>query len=315
MAEAAPSGATAATGKKIELTAHDGYALAGYRYLPAGTPKASVVLGPAMAVPQSFYSSFARYLAQQGYAAWTFDYRGTGESLKGSMRGVKADLSDWLKLDYDAVVQAASQHAQPLFLVGHSLGGQVAPLLPSRARVAALVNIAVGSGSLRHNVPRLRRGAYLMWYLFAPVLCPLFGYFPGAKISVVGDLPSGAMRQWRKWCLTPDYLLTGEPGAREAYASADYPVLSLFFTGDELLLEDGSRLIHAAYTRQTVDQRVIEPQQWGRKRIGHFGFFKTQSEATLWPLVTQWLDTRLDAPLGTPLDKQRQALLTTRNAT
>ena len=303
------------TGEKITLTAHDGHTLAGYRYLPPGTPKASVVLGPAMAVPQSFYASFAQHLAQQGCAVWTFDYRGTGESLKGPMRGVKADLSDWLKLDYDAAVQAAAQHAQPLFLIGHSLGGQVAPLLPSRERVAALVNIAVGSGSLRHNVPKLRRGAYLMWYLFAPLLCPLFGYFPGAKIGVVGDLPSGAMMQWRKWCLTPDYLLTGEPGAREAYASADYPVLSLFFADDELLLEDGSRLIHAAYTRRAVEQRVIEPQQFGHKRIGHFGFFKTQSEATLWPLVTQWLDARLAAPLGTPLDTPRKASLTTRKAT
>ena len=281
-------------GERITLTAHDGHALAGYHYAPTGTPKASVVFGPAMAVPQLFYAPFAQHLAVEGYAVWTFDYRGTGESLAGrSMRGVKADLSDWLKLDYDAVVQTAAAAGHPLYLVGHSLGGQVAPLLPAREQVAGLINIAVGSGSLRHNVPALRRKAPLMWYLMAPLLCPLFGYFPGAKIGVVGDLPTGAMFQWRKWCLTPDYILSGEPGAREAYASADYPVLALTFADDELLLQDGSRMLHDAYQQRSADYRVIEPQAHGMKRIGHFGFFKPQCEKTLWPMVTGWLDQQI----------------------
>jgi len=279
-----------AAAERVALTAHDGHALVGYRYLPHCPARASVVFGPAMAVPQAFYAPFAAFLARQGYAVWTFDYRGTGESLQGSMRGVKADLSDWLKLDYDAVLHAAGAGGAPVYLVGHSLGGQVAPLLPSRDKVAGLINIAVGSGSLRHNVPSLRRKAPLMWHVMAPILCPLFGYFPGAKIGVIGDLPTGAMFQWRRWCLTPDYILTGEPGAREAYASADYPVLALTFADDELLLEEGSRMLHDAYVQRPADYRVIRAEAHGHKRVGHFGFFKPQSEATLWPMVSNWLE-------------------------
>ena len=94
--------------------------------------------------------------------------------------------------------------------------------------------------------------------------------------------------------------------ARAAYASADFSVLSLFFKDDELLLPDGSRMLHEAYTGrpaapdgapridQRIDQRTIEPTDYGHQRIGHFGFFKPQCEATLWPVVTQWLDTKLD---------------------
>jgi predicted alpha/beta hydrolase len=287
-------GVAPVAGEKFALKAHDGHALAGTRYRPPGAAKASVVFGPAMAVPQSFYAAFAAHLAAKGFEVLTFDYRGTGKSLKGSMRGVKADLTDWLTLDFDAVVQTASATGgQPLYLLGHSLGGQFAPLLPSRDKVAGLVNIAVGSGSLRHNVPALRRKAPLMWHLMAPLLCPLFGYFPGAKIGVVGDLPTGAMFQWRKWCLTPDYILSGEPGAREAYASADYPVLALTFADDELLLEAGSRMLHDAYTKRRADYRVIHAQEQGLERIGHFGFFKPQSQSSLWPMVTDWLDAQL----------------------
>ena len=276
----------------VVFAARDGHRLAAYRFDPAGPAKGNVIIAAAMAVPQSFYAAFARYLAACGYTAWTFDYRGIGESLTGSLRHVKADLSDWLTKDYDALLHQVSELSpqQPLFVVGHSFGGQVAPLLPSRGRLSGLVNIAVGSGSMRHITPRVRRSAPLMWHLLAPVLCPVFGYFPGARIGVIGDLPSAAMFQWRRWCLTPDYLLSGEPGAREAYASAGYPVLALSFADDEMLLEDGSRLLHGAYRKSAVDYRVLEAARHGLRRIGHFGFFKPQSEAALWPLVTGWLD-------------------------
>jgi predicted alpha/beta hydrolase len=276
----------------LAIAAHDGHPLAARRFAAAGPEKAAVVLAPAMAVPQVFYAEFAAWLATQGYTAWTFDYRGTGASLKGSLRGFKADLSDWL-MDYDAVVQRTAAAGHPVFALGHSLGGQMAPLLPSRARLAGLVNIAVGSGSLRHNQPHLRRKAPLMWYLMAPLLCPLFGYFPGARLGVIGDLPTGAMFQWRRWCLTPDYILSGEPGAREAYASARFAVLGLSFADDELLLEAGSRMLHDAYGPGRADYRVIDPAAIGNKRVGHFGFFKPGGRERLWPMVGDWLDQQL----------------------
>lgn len=276
----------------ISFSATDGHRLAGYRFDPHGPVRGQVVIAAAMAVPQAFYAPFARYLARRGYTTWTFDYRGIGESLTGPRRKLKADLGDWLRKDYDALLQQVHGESPqaPLFVVGHSFGGQVAPLLPSRERLAGLVNIAVGSGATRHLTPRLQRSAALMWHVLAPALCPVFGYFPGARIGVVGDLPTGAMFQWRRWCLTPEYLLTGEPGAREAYATADYPVLALTFSDDEMLLEEGSRLVHGAYRRRAVDYRLVDPAQHGLARIGHFGFFKPQGETALWPLAADWLD-------------------------
>ncbi|MEP7156421.1 MAG: alpha/beta fold hydrolase [Betaproteobacteria bacterium] len=275
----------------IRLSAHDGHVLTGHRYDPAGPLKGCVVIAPAMAVPQSFYAAFAEFLMADGYAVWTFDYRGIGESQHDCKRGAPGDLSEWMNLDYDAVIsQVANEHPDvPLFAVGHSFGGQCAPLLPSRERLAGLINIAVGSGSLRHNTPKIRRNARWMWHLLVPVLCPFFGYFPGARIGVIGDVPTGAMFQWRSWCLTPDYILTGQPGARDAYASAEFPVLGLTFADDELLLEEGSRMLHAAYQKTTPDYRVISPGDVGMPRIGHFGFFKPASKQSLWPMVTDWM--------------------------
>ena len=282
------------TKTRISLQALDGHALAAYCYTPSGSLRAELVIGPAMAVPQKFYADFAAYLARHGYRVWTFDYRGTGESRSGPARACTADISDWIEQDYDALVRhaGAAPEQLPVYVLGHSIGGQVAPLLASRARIAGLVNIAVGSGAARHNQPAIRRQAPLLWYVLTPVLCALFGYFPGAKIGVIGDVPRRAMFQWRRWCLTPDYILSGAPGARAAYASARYPVLGLTFCDDELLLETGSRMLHDAYNSAEVDYRVLSPQQFGLKRIGHFGFFKAGHEGTLWPLVLEWLNQR-----------------------
>ena len=89
-------------------------------YEPAGAARASVVIGGAMGVRQSFYEAFARWMAQQGFRVTTFDYRGHGDSLQGAMRDVKADLFDWAQ-DYEAVISAAKAAvpSQPLYLLGH----------------------------------------------------------------------------------------------------------------------------------------------------------------------------------------------------
>lgn len=290
------------TVRPITIAAHDGHPLACYHYDAPATPVAAVVIAPAMAIDQGFYAHFARWLAAQGYAVRSFDYRGTGASHRGPKRGAPGTLDDWYRLDYDAVL--AATHSEfpgvPLFAIGHSFGGQSAPLLPSRSLLSGLVNIAVGSGAMRDNTPPTRRLAPLLWYLLVPLLCPLFGYFPGARLGIIGDVPNGAMRQWRRWCLSPDYLLGAEPAARAAYASAAFPVLALTFADDELLLEAGSRRIHEAYAPGRVDYRLMHPADVGLERIGHFGFFRPAAEARLWPLVRQWLEARQDRRAASP---------------
>ena len=274
------------------IQTHDGVGIAAWCHEAESAVRGNVVIASAMAVPQAFYADFANFLAMQGFRVWTFDYRGIFESRHGPMRHCKTDISTWIGQDFDAVVRHGKQTAPqlPLYVIGHSLGGQVVPLLPSIGLIDGLITIATGSGSMRHNQPDVRRRAPLMWYLFAPLLCPLFGHFPGRRIGVIGDLPTGVMFQWRRWCLTPDYLLSGEPGAREAYARADLPVLGMMFGDDELLLASGSRMLHEAYGSARVDYREINPAQYGLKRVGHFGFFKASQGQVLWPVVADWMN-------------------------
>lgn len=53
-------------------------------------------------------------------------------------------------------------------------------------------------------------------------------------------------------------------------------------------------MLHDAHTKRRTDYRVIRAQQQGLRRIGHFGFFKPQSQSALRPLVTDRLELQLN---------------------
>src|SRR4029077_11645563 len=68
-------------GETLAFSADDGtVALSGRYYAPQSAVKAVVLIAGAMGVKQDYYAEFAQWLAARGYAALSFDYRGTGES-------------------------------------------------------------------------------------------------------------------------------------------------------------------------------------------------------------------------------------------
>ena len=124
----------------------------------------------------------------------------------------------------------------------------------------------------------------------APLAVSIAGYFPGKRLRKVGDLPAGVMSQWRRWCLSREYVVSAEgEQVRAAYASVRTPMLSLSFTDDEMMSARGIRSLHGLYTGAPIEYRRIAPSDIGVPHIGHFGFFRPQFERTLWPLVPQWL--------------------------
>lgn len=275
--------------KSAQILSSDGTPLAARVYEPTGTPQASIVIGGAMGVRQAFYAPFAQWLAEQGLRVTTFDYRGSGDSLpaaaNGSLRGFRADLFDWAR-DYEAVIDHA--HAalpgQPLVLLGHSLGAQLPGLLGNTDKVAGLLSVAAGSGYWRDNAPRLKRIVPYFWFLLVPLVTRLFGYFPGRMLRKVGDLPAGVMWQWRRWCLHPGYSVGAEGEAvRQRYAQVRFPVLALSVTDDELMTLRGTRHLVDLYENAPRDVAQIAPADVQARRIGHFGFFRTQFAASLWP--------------------------------
>jgi predicted alpha/beta hydrolase len=271
----------------IALSADDGaVALSGRYHAPIGSAKGAVLIAGAMGVKQDYYAAFAQWLAAQGYASVSFDYRGTGGSLPSgrSLRGFRADLFDWAR-DIDAAVDVllARHPDAPLYVVGHSLGAQLPGLLRHRDRIAGLVSVAAGSGYWRDNAPQLKRVVLYFWHVLVPVAVAIAGYFPGRRIGKVGDLPRGVVLQWRRWCLHPRYHVGAEGEAvRERFAAAKFPIVALSITDDELMTERGTRVLIDCYENAPRQLQRIAPADVGVQRIGHFGFFRRQFEPTLW---------------------------------
>lgn len=268
-----------------QVAAADGQSLTARFFAPAGTARGSVLVVPAMGVAQDYYRPFAEWLATQGLLVATFDYRGAGLSRPKALRGFKADIFDWARLDCAAMIEALARETpqKPLYWIGHSLGGQILGLVPNRDRIAKAVAIATGSGYWRENVPGIRPKAWWLWFVVTPIALSLCGYFPGKALRKVGDLPKGVMAQWRRWCLDREYAIGAEGDAvRAQYASVRTPIVSLSFSDDEMMSARNTESILGFYSGAPRRAKRIAPQDVGARRIGHFGFFKSAFETSLW---------------------------------
>ena len=273
-------------------------------YEPEGAVHASVVIGAAMGVRQDFYAAFAAWLARQGFRVTTFDYRGHGYSLQGPMRAVRATISDWVR-DYEAVVAAAkaARPGVPMYLIGHSLGAQLPGLMRDTSAIDGMLGVAAGSGYWRDTAPRVRRMAPILWGLIVPVATWVSGYFPGKRLGVIGDLPAGVIRQWRRWCLNPRYGMGAEGAAAErSYAAVRFPMLSFALADDELMTLRGIEHLAGFYSQAPTRVETLDPHAVGAGRIGHFGFFRPQFATTLWPRAVAALTAFGNEPVASTTD-------------
>ncbi len=271
--------------------------------IPAGEPaRGAVMIAPAMGVPQRFYAAFAGWLAARGFHVVSFDYRGSGESLTTSLRAVDVDVIDWAERDAGRALRFLEERGEalPITWIGHSLGGQIVPFVPGHHRLAKILTIATGSGYWRENSRSLRRKVWLMWWVAAPLLTPLFGYFPGSRLGIVGDLPRGVIEQWRRWCLDPEYCVGAEgDGVRARFAAVQVPLTSISFTDDEMMSAENTESLHGFYAGAPRAMKRFAPKDLGVSRIGHFGLFREKLGAQLWPrLIAPELAVRAEIPWG-----------------
>ncbi len=270
--------------QSCDLVSTGGATIAARFYEPPGAARGAVVIGGAMGVKQDYYAAFAQWLAGEGYLVASFDYRGMGDSQRGPLRELRADLFDWTD-DYDTVIAEALRRSggAALYIVGHSLGAQLPGLLKHRDRIAGLVSVAAGSGYWRDNAPQLKRMVLYFWHVLVPLATKLCGYFPGRRLRKVGDLPAGVILQWRKWCLNPRYHVGAEGhSVRERFEAARFPLVALSITDDELMTERGTRVLVDCYANAPRRVERIAPADVQARRIGHFGFFRDQFQTSLW---------------------------------
>jgi len=288
------------TGHPMALRTSDGITLQAFLYEPSALTGRHVLVAGGLAMPQRFYAPFASWLARRGHRVLTFDLRGTGASRapehRRSLRGLDADMLTWARQDFPAAVAALHGMARdaPVAVIGHSLGTHHAAMTDAitQARIDIVLAVAAGSGYWRDWSAPSRRLAPLMLHVAAPLLTPLFGYFPGKALRMVGDMPSPAIRQWTRWCRHPDFAWGVEPDAiLPALRTARFRIQAYRFTDDEAMSDSCTRKLLAAMPNANSTLHAIDPAILGLRRIGHAGAFRPQAAERLWPIFDEALST------------------------
>lgn len=276
---------------RITVRAVDGYSLGATVFKPGVFDGSVAIISAAMAVASRFYGKYARHLAEQGYIALTYDYRGIGDSGPADLRGFQARMRDWAELDMAGVIDWAAEHYRPdrIILVGHSIGGQAAGLIHNSDKVDAMVTVSAQSGYWGFQPGREKYRAWLYVYLAFPLLCRLYGYLPWSRLVPGEDMPRDAGLEWARWARSPDYIFGDKTlDSLRNFPRFTAPILAYSFEDDVWGTRASVDDMMARYTATQVERRHRSPDDVGGNKIGHVGFFLPTSKR-LWEEVDSWL--------------------------
>ncbi|MFC3153377.1 alpha/beta fold hydrolase [Litoribrevibacter euphylliae] len=277
-----------ATPQAISLTTLDGYALGATRYPAQGEVKGNIVVAAATGVHQGFYRRFAVYASDQGFNVLTFDYRGIGQSKHGSLKSLTTTFLDWGKYDVAAAVDAMHQDDVPLFLVGHSFGGQALGLIPNHHLLTAAYSFGSGAGwgGWMSKVEALKVKA--LWNLVLPALVKWKGYMAWSKLGMGEDLPIGIYKDWKRWCQYPYYFFDDpelSSDIRSAFAQVTVPYIAATSTDDAWIPPKSRDAFCKHYVNSNIGYLDISPTR--NQTIGHMGYFREEC-LPYWEGMLNW---------------------------
>ena len=282
---------SAITVTETTFPARDGFSLAATAFTPT-EPHAVVLISSATAVPRKIYRGFASFLAEQGFAALTYDYRGTGESRPSSLKGFSARMRDWAALDVTGAIDHARRTWPNLKLnvVGHSFGGQSVGLIPNNQEISRALLVASQSGYWRYYTGFEKYRVWAMFRLLVPPLARIAGYVPGSKIGLGEDLPNGVFFEWRDWCMNPNFFFDD----RTLTATLNFPnytgaMRAVGLNDDPWATPPAIDALVKHFTGTQVERVQVAPRDIGAAKIGHFGFFRPEHRDTLWRDAAKWL--------------------------
>lgn len=279
--------------EKLQIVCKDGYKLGATLFLPKNPLTAVIQINSASATPQGFYKNFAEYLSSKdSYAVLTFDYRGIGKSKPiNGLKDFEVEYIHWATKDTAAVTDYLSERfvGLPLFYFGHSFGGQTIGLIPNLKKVSGLVTVGTSSGYVKNMKKLYRAKSFLFFEVVRPTSNAIFGYSRLKSIGIMEDLPKNLINSWRNWCNVPDYFFDPKHYSEIAeisnFKNFEVPIDVLIASDDEICTPKNVENFwkHVASTK-TITVQYIDPSEYGKKEIGHFGFFRKIFNKTLWPI-------------------------------
>ncbi|GAA5233373.1 alpha/beta fold hydrolase [Verticiella sediminum] len=292
----------------IHVPAADGHALRGFAWRHAGPPARArpvVIVNSATSVACRYYERFGNALHEQGCDVLTYDYRGIGGSRHGPLRRLSAGWLDWGVHDFEGVLRyaAANFPGQPIYVVGHSIGGFVIGLAPSAYLVERIFTMGAQFAYWRDYARHARARMFVRWHVAMPLIARALGYVPAKRLGWMEDTPKGVALDWARMGPRFEASLRGaDPTLASRFGQVRAPILALGVEDDPFGTVPAIDRLLGYYTRSERHHLRLAPAAISEAGIGHFAFFHQRFRASLWPLAMDWLlRQRLPAPLPGPL--------------
>jgi len=248
-----------------------------------------VICFPAMGVKAAYYEPFATDLANKGYILVTADLRGLGHSSVRASRQSDFSYLDILDLDYHTVLEYINNifSKNKKYILGHSLGGQLASLYVSRApkNIDGLILIACcsvyykgweGSGAWQ----------VLLMTQLSKIISQIWGYFPGHRLGFGGKESRSVIRDWSQQARTGKYL--------EQHTAFDFekglqvcqvPILAISIEGDYLAPPKAVKNLTKKFQANNSIQHIHIPTK--ETKLDHFKW--ARKPKLIVETIEQWI--------------------------
>lgn len=279
------------TSKFIELPIEiqgESQILHGTVFVPTTAPKAWVLFSGATGVPHQYYRNFSRWLAsEKQFSVVTFDYRDFGTSSGKNLRQSKASMSDWGIYDVGSALSWTARRAGSanLWVIGHSLGGLLLPMVPGIQLVNRIICVATGPLHWIDIPWPARAFALSFWYGHGPLATATLGYLPGRLFGFGADLPSNVYWQSRKWCTSRGSFYN------DVGTILPYPDLTLTQSVRLVGILDDMTIppyavwrLKQSYPAAHITQFTMRPMDYGLRSLGHIRVFSETCSAA-WPSI------------------------------
>ena len=239
----------------------------------AADPEAPTLLVvPAMGMPAGYYDKLIAALADSGINVGRMEQRGH-EEVGGRIAGWSydfgyADLVDDIDAAVDRLGELIPASAGAAYVLGHSLGGQVASAYAALNpdKVAGLVYVASQTPYWRNYGP-----GFLVASQAMGLAGQVVGHFPGKQLKFAGREARTLMREWSRYART-GRLRFGRPrhDVTSAMRALEKPALIVSIEGDWLAPSSTVDEIHRRMpglevSRVHLDEDGIDHFKWARR--------------------------------------------------
>lgn len=279
------------TPETIRLQRSEGTSFALTVY-PASDPAAPVLLiQPAMGVKAGYYDRLAETLRAAGCNVAVSELR-AHEAEGGRSPGRDYDFSydDMLRQDWPQAVAAVKTRfpSAPLYLFGHSLGGQVSMLYAGQAQdqLAGLILVAISSVHWK-----LWGVGFWLYSQTAVLTARLLGHFPGKVFRFAGREARGVIADWARQARTGDFILGKERlNHKAALAGVTLPVLAVSLQGDFFAPKRATDDLVAKIPQAQLSRHHLDPKAMGIDGVDHFRWARKPEVVV--PTIISWLKSR-----------------------